>query len=137
MRDGGKIAIGLVIFLILITFPIWYNIAKGKATYVPQLAPAVRAVNTPSGKQCIRPTEYMIANHMNILNQWRDSVVRMGDRFFVAADGQVMERSLTHTCLNCHADKAEFCDKCHSYMGVDPYCWNCHVIPKETVNASR
>ena len=131
MRDGGKIVIGLVIFLILITFPIWYNIAKGKATYVPELAKPVK------GTECVRPTEFMIANHMDLLNQWRDSVVRLGERYYVDSHGQMVEMSLTHTCLDCHADKAEFCDKCHSYMGVEPYCWDCHVIPKETVNASR
>jgi len=32
--------------------------------------------------------------------------------------------------MNCHKDKAEFCDQCHSYMGVQPRCWDCHVYPK-------
>jgi hypothetical protein len=39
--------------------------------------------------------------------------------------------SLTRTCLDCHSNKAEFCDRCHTYMAVDPYCWDCHVEPKE------
>jgi hypothetical protein len=34
------------------------------------------------------------------------------------------------TCLGCHKNKSEFCDRCHSYSGVDPYCMDCHVLPK-------
>jgi hypothetical protein len=39
--------------------------------------------------------------------------------------------SLTGTCLDCHSDKEKFCDACHTYSAVDPYCWDCHVIPEE------
>jgi len=125
MRDKGKIMIGLVIFLILITFPVWYNVAKGKATYVPELQKPATAT------ECVRDTEYMTANHMDLLNQWRDLVVREGKRMDVDMHGNPVEMSLTRTCLDCHSDKAEFCDKCHDYMSVDPYCWDCHVDPKE------
>ncbi|MGD8893899.1 MAG: menaquinol oxidoreductase, partial [Desulfobacterales bacterium] len=37
-----------------------------------------------------------------------------------------------NTCLDCHEEKAEFCDKCHNYASVSPYCWECHIDPKET-----
>ena len=30
-------------------------------------------------------------------------------------------------CLDCHKNKSNFCDKCHDYMGVKPYCWECHA----------
>ena len=35
------------------------------------------------------------------------------------------------TCMVATAkDKARtFCDKCHNYTGVKPYCWDCHVEP--------
>jgi len=39
------------------------------------------------------------------------------------------DMSLSNTCLSCHTNKAEFCDKCHGYASVDPYCWDCHVDP--------
>ena len=29
-------------------------------------------------------------------------------------------------------DKADFCDKCHTYASVKPYCWDCHTEPKNT-----
>ena len=68
---------------------------------------------------------------MDLLNDWRDEVIRGHDRFFEGPDGSIMEKSLTNTCLSCHTDKDKFCDQCHDYAGVVPYCWECHIVPKE------
>lgn len=125
MHNGGKIILGLVVFLVLITFPVWYNIANDRAGYVPELEKAAR------GDNCVRDSSYMTANHMDLLNEWRDQVVRENDRWEVGDDGVRFERSLSNTCLNCHENKDKFCDKCHNYVGVDPYCWDCHLVPKE------
>lgn len=125
MHNGGKIILGLVIFLILITFPVWYNIANDKAGYVPELEKAAR------GDNCVRDSNYMTGYHMDLLNEWRDQVVRQDDRFEVGPDGVRYERSLSNTCLSCHVNKDKFCDQCHNYMGVQPYCWDCHLVPKE------
>ena len=46
------------------------------------------------------------------------------------ADHRRYYKSLSGTCMSCHDDKAGFCDKCHDYLGVQPYCWDCHVEPK-------
>jgi len=125
MHNGGKIILGLVIFLILITFPVWYNVANDRAGYVPELEKAAR------GDNCVRDSSYMTGFHMDLLNEWRDQVVRQNDRWEVGNDGVRYERSLSNTCLNCHENKDKFCDKCHDYMGVVPYCWDCHIVPKE------
>jgi len=37
--------------------------------------------------------------------------------------------------MKCHSNKKEFCDKCHNYMAVVPYCWSCHIAPKEEKGA--
>ena len=84
-------------------------------------------------KKCIESKEYMRANHMQILNDWRDTVVREGISNYTAADGRVIRMSLQHTCMDCHKNKKEFCDKCHEYAGVTPYCWTCHIEPKEKI----
>jgi hypothetical protein len=125
MQHAGKVITGLVVFLVLITFPVWYNMATGKSGYVPELEKPVK------GEQCVRDTDYMRSSHMNLLNEWRDQVVREGERYESGAAGYSYERSLSHTCLDCHENKEKFCDQCHNYMGVDPYCWSCHVVPKE------
>ena len=127
MYDASKVLIGLIVFVGLLFFPVWYNAASGKAGYSPELVKPVK------GETCVAATDYMRSNHMDLLNDWRDEVVRESDRVHVDEHGNRFEKSLTNTCLDCHADKAGFCDQCHNYMGVDPYCWDCHVIPTKEV----
>jgi hypothetical protein len=122
MSDKYKIYIGLIIFIAIVTFPFWYNL--GRAAPVPELAKA-------KGEMCVLPAEEMKTEHMKLLDVWRDTVVREGNRIYVNSSGKEFEMSLTNTCLDCHAEKAEFCDKCHNYASVSPYCWDCHVDPKE------
>jgi len=125
MYDANKIIPGLVIFLLLITIPIWYTIASEGTANVPE--PQI----VTEEKQCIEPTQYMKDNHMDLLDEWRESVVREGIRTYVASDGQKYDMRLTGTCMDCHSNKAEFCDQCHNYVGVEPNCWDCHVAPGE------
>lgn len=126
MYDGGKIIFGIVIFLILVTFPIWFNVANGKADYKPD--PKIETV----GEQCMASNDFMRRKHMDMLDTWREEVVRENVRYVVAPDGREYEMSLSNTCMKCHPNKAEFCDQCHNYMAVTPYCWQCHIEPKET-----
>ena len=126
MHDGGKILAGLAIFLVLVTFPFWFGAASGKADYRPdpQLAPGLQ------GKTCVEPKAFMRSYHMDLLDDWRDEAVRDGERIHVGHDGQAHDKSLTNTCLKCHSNKEQFCDQCHNYLGVSPYCWDCHVETK-------
>ena len=121
MYDASKILTGLVIFMVLITFPFWFSIASQKSGYVPE--PKL----PEDERECVESREYMKALHMDLLNQWRESVVRQGDRVYVSSRGKRYEMSLTGTCLGCHKEKTEFCDQCHDYVGTKPYCWDCHV----------
>ena len=123
MYNGGKIIIGLIIFVVLATIPFYANTGKsvefpGKLTADPH---DMHIGNIQIGD--------MRAEHMKVLDQWRDEVVRDGERF-ITFDGDQYEKSLQIGCLGCHA-KQEFCDKCHSYAGVKPYCWDCHFAEEE------
>lgn len=120
MHDAGKIVAGLVLFVGVITTPFWYAFARGKPAAMPELARAA------SSQPCVESTAYMRAHHMELLNDWRDAVVRVDDRIYVATDGKRHPMSLSGTCLGCHSDPEGFCDRCHDYVGIDPYCWNCH-----------
>ncbi len=116
-----KIILGLAVFAGLVASPVWYGKYFGTGTgQQPELAKPVE------GKQCIEPTSFMRANHMELLNSWRDDVVRNGQHVYVASDGARHEMSLTGTCLRCHADPAKFCIRCHEYSGVEAFCWDCH-----------
>jgi hypothetical protein len=37
-----------------------------------------------------------------------------------ASDNKTYDISLTGTCLKCHPNKVEFCDRCHNYNAVAP-----------------
>ncbi|NMW20865.1 MAG: sulfate reduction electron transfer complex DsrMKJOP subunit DsrJ [Chlorobiaceae bacterium] len=81
--------------------------------------------------RCIATKEFMRANHMRVLNEWRNSAVREGDRIYLASNGSKFEKSL-NTCLECHKKNRLFCFNCHMYANVKPKCWNCHLSPMET-----
>ena len=122
MKDKKKILAGLVIFIAVITFPFWFNL--GKAAPAPELELTAKA---KAAKTCVMPTAFMKAEHMQLLDVWRHNVVRNGERAFVNAEGKLFDMSLSNTCLDCHSNKAEFCDRCHNYASVRPYCWDCHL----------
>ncbi len=127
MKDKGLIIAGLIIFFALLTSPFWYNL--GKASVAPE---PVLSQKAKEAKECVLPIEYMKAEHMQLLDKWREKVVRTGQRLHVNDNGKSFEMSLSNTCLDCHSNKADFCDKCHTYASVDPYCWDCHIDnPKE------
>lgn len=129
MYDFGKVIAGLLIFLALATSPLWINAISEEGPAAPEIK------SPPNGaKECVADTDYMRSSHMDLLNNWRDDVVRRDDRWYnFDLDGveTTVRKSLTETCLSCHSNKTEFCDACHAYTAVDPYCWDCHVIPKE------
>lgn len=120
MYDGGKIVSGLLIFVGLFTFPFWYDISNKKAIEKPN---PLLPVNQ---KECIEDKNFMSANHMTLLDKWRYEVVREGLTYYTSPSGIEYKMRLTRTCLNCHSNSSEFCDQCHNYVGVSPYCWDCH-----------
>lgn len=129
MYDKGKIIAAIVIFLALVTYPFYRNM--GKAVAKPDLKLDTPVIQQLTEKKCIESKEFMAANHMKLLNQWRDSVVRGGNKIYTSTSGKTYQMSLQNTCMNCHSNKKQFCDECHRYASVKPYCWDCHITPKE------
>ena len=129
MNDKTKIVTGLVIFVFIVISPFLYNMGKSTSAPEPKLSDKAKAA-----KQCVEPKAYMKAEHMQLLDVWRTSVVREGKRIYASSNGNQYNMSLSSgedSCLGCHTDKAEFCDQCHNYASVTPYCWDCHIDPKE------
>jgi hypothetical protein len=126
MYDRGKIVTGIVIGLALFLFPFYYNAGGAKKAPEPVLTDKAK-----EAKLCIEPKEYMRTNHMKVLDTWREDVVRTAQRTTQSADNKTYLMSLQSTCMDCHSNKTKFCDQCHNYLGVAPYCWDCHIAPKE------
>ena len=126
MNEKWKVIVGLAIVLIIGTFPIWYSLAIGDSGPRPEL------VYPEEEENCVESKEFMVANHMDLLNDWRDAVVRDGVRVYESeAYDETFEMSLTDTCMGCHTSREDFCTRCHDYANVDPYCWDCHLEPEE------
>jgi hypothetical protein len=126
MYNSGKVITGLVIFVVFFTAPFLYGLVKSEPPPEPELSAKAK-----QAKQCVENKQYMVESHMQMLNEWRDGAIREGKRVYVAADGKSYTVSLQNTCMECHNNKSKFCDQCHNYAGVNPYCWECHIEPKE------
>lgn len=145
MSDKPKIIAGLVVGAVVLTFPLWYAPAAGRPDSAPQYA-------LPEG-HCVEAN--MKAQHMQLLQSWRNAVVREGQTEYVSKSyGDKYRMRLTETCLlECHGLAANkkaasaaagsvaahpgqtaqqaFCYQCHSYAGVRPTCWDCHLESQE------
>ncbi len=132
MNDKKLIIIGLLIFFGVCSSVCWYNwlSAAEKGAPEPLLSEKAKAAG-----YCVVPKDKMKAEHMKILDQWREHVVRTGKREYVIPEtGRTFNMSLStgeDSCMGCHSNKSEFCDRCHDYASVKPYCWDCHLEPKE------
>lgn len=123
MYNKGIIIPGLIVFVLLVTFPFWFNAFSTASTVPkPELPPG-------GEKQCVAPAAEMRASHMVMLNEWRDDVLRNGNRNTVTVAGKEYRRGLQMACMECHTNKEKFCDSCHVYTSVTPYCWDCHLTP--------
>jgi len=128
--NKNYIITGLVIFVLTVLSPFWFNmITTTQAAPEPELLG-----NAKQAKQCVLDKYDMRANHMALLDEWRDSVVRDTNRLYTNERDKTFEMSLStgdQSCLGCHEDKSKFCDTCHTYASTSPYCWECHTNPKE------
>jgi hypothetical protein len=125
MRDRVLIAAGLLLFVLLVTYPISHGVLAKTGTAGPQIKLPEQA------KNCVAPLAYMRTSHMNLLMDWRQGAVRDHILKYKGYGGKTYDVNLSGTCLGkCHTNKKEFCDRCHAYAAVSgPYCWDCHVDP--------
>ncbi|MCJ7683103.1 MAG: sulfate reduction electron transfer complex DsrMKJOP subunit DsrJ [Desulfobacteraceae bacterium] len=126
MYDGGKIIIGLIIGIGLFLSPFFYNAGKAAKAPDPQLTAKAKEAQVCVGKKA-----YMRESHFTLLDEWRQTAVRDGERYYTAYNGKKYYKSLQVTCMDCHSNKTKFCDQCHNYLDVVPYCWDCHIVPEE------
>jgi hypothetical protein len=124
MYNKGTIIAGLALFVLFVTFPIWFNGLDAGPLPKPELPPG-------GEKLCVAPASEMRDNHMQLLNEWRDDVLRNSDRVSVTVAGKEYRKGLQTACMQCHSNKEKFCDSCHEYAAVQPTCWDCHLTPVE------
>jgi hypothetical protein len=132
--NKGPVFLGILVFLALALFPFYNNFGKTNKKPEPKVdTPAIMEYEKLNGKkECVESKEFMRGEHMQILNQWRDSVVRDDYRGYKSnTNGKRWNMSLQNGCMKCHSNKKKFCDECHNYLAVKPFCWDCHIQPVE------
>ncbi|MDR2799906.1 MAG: sulfate reduction electron transfer complex DsrMKJOP subunit DsrJ [Desulfovibrio sp.] len=124
MYNARPVLAGIAIVVILFSAPFWTG-RLGRDYKDTGVVPP------ENEKSCIEDTGLMRSRHMQLLNEWRDEALRGENRSYTAADGKTWAVSLRNTCLSCHANYREFCERCHEANSVYPYCWTCHVLSVE------
>jgi cytochrome c len=116
-------------------FAHWLKLVVLLGVMVISIAPVHRAVadvelpglENRKGDKCVDDEDFIRRNHPDLLKHHRDEVVRKGIR--------TTKYSLKK-CVECHASaktgsvataKDDFCVACHSYVGVELECWECHA----------
>ena len=127
MYNKGTVIAGLALFVLFVTFPIWFNGLDAGPLPKPELPPG-------GEKECVAPAAVMRDTHMQLLNVWRDDVLRNSDRVSVTVGGKEYRKGLQMACMQCHTNKEKFCDTCHEYASVTPTCWDCHLTPAEAAS---
>ncbi len=87
MNDKKLIIAGLIIFVFIFIFPFLYNLCGTTEAVDPVLSEKAQAA-----KFCVVSKEKMKVDHMQILDEWRDVVVRKGERVYVNSNGQALRR---------------------------------------------
>jgi hypothetical protein len=115
-------------------FAHWLKLAVLLGVVAMSIAPLQRAVadvelpglQNHKGEKCVDDEDFIRRNHPDLLKHHRDDTVRKGIR--------TTKYSLKN-CVECHASaktgsvasaKDDFCVACHSYVGVELECWECH-----------
>jgi len=136
--NKGPVFLGIAVFLALALFPFYNNFGKAVKPPEPKTdTPEIMEYEKLNGKkECVESKAFMRAEHMVLIYDWRDSVVRDMNRQYVStATGKRFNMSLQNGCMHCHSSKKKFCDECHNYLAVKPFCWDCHIQPKEKEEA--
>ncbi|MDD3581173.1 MAG: sulfate reduction electron transfer complex DsrMKJOP subunit DsrJ [Desulfobacca sp.] len=135
--NRNLILAGIIVFVALITYPIWNLQGKSVPPPDPKLDTPVIQKMAEQDRKCIEDKTYMRNYHMQMLDEWRDQVVRNGNREYTSLSGKKYTASLQNTCLECHSNKSQFCDQCHNYVGVAPYCWGCHLTREKKLAEAK
>lgn len=70
MYHANKIIPGIIIFVLVMTFPFWFNLGD-QAYSTPDL------VLPEDEEYCVESVEYMRSEHMALLDEWRDHLSGM------------------------------------------------------------
>ncbi len=107
----------MIITAVILLIPLGYGVVSLASSNDTQ--PFIEKPDEKYDK-CVRDTEYMRLNHMDLLKEIRDDAMRRGKR------GEIT----LNDCRKCHTSRERFCDKCHNVVNAQLDCYGCHYFPK-------
>ena len=81
MYNAKAVILGILVFAVLFSTPFWANFGGTKDYKRPAI------VLPQNEKECVEPVEFMRAEHMYLLNEWRDQALRYENRTYVSSTG--------------------------------------------------
>ncbi|TET37593.1 MAG: hypothetical protein E3J72_05490 [Planctomycetota bacterium] len=106
----------MIALAVILLIPLGYGVISSAASNDTQ--PFLEKPDEKYDK-CVRDTEYMRLNHMDLLKSIRDEVIHEGKK----AEVKLKD------CRECHMSRERFCDKCHNVVNLQPNCFGCHYYP--------
>src|SRR5512143_4142814 len=114
LYDVSKTSNRILVFAAIAAFPVYYNIGRVNAKPEPKVdTPAIQEWEKQYGKkECVESKEFMRTEHMQLINLWRDSVVRdMNRQYISTSNHKKFNMSLQNGCMQCHSNKKKFSDE--------------------------
>ncbi len=124
-----------IVAAVIIVLPIGFSLVWAVAA--PSAGGAEPFLVMPEGEEeCVEEVTYMRFQHMDLLLDLRDEVVREGSHRQVVLDGQVRQITLDG-CWDCHTDRTQFCNRCHDSVNLNLNCFKCHHDPSSELTAAE
>ncbi len=105
---------GSLVFVVLATSPLWYNALSAASPDAPELAAADQRGDRVRRGDRVHAGEPHGSARRVARRRWCATATAT---YVSEPTGKDYEMSLTDTCMDCHANKAQFCDACHNYVG--------------------
>ena len=113
MNKNRLVALGLILFVLLFTFPVLMNLGKSVAkTQPPAMLQDQKAMQELADKLGVKNIDEFRERHKQVLAEWKDIVVRDGKRVYVTKDGREIPISLQNL-----ASQPQYCSDCHDMRG--------------------
>ena len=115
---------------VVILIPLGYSVIASVAAARPDVPDVF--LEKPDEGECVDDTEFMRYQHMDLLLELRDAVVREGERGEIVREADGVVRAVTlDGCWECHTERSTFCDRCHTAvnLNLDIDCFRCHHDP--------
>jgi hypothetical protein len=118
-ENRGRVATVLAIVILL---PLGFSLAGAVFADEEEMPGVFLEQPDPRYENCVRDAEYMRFQHMDLLKETRERVIREGVKGGITLAG----------CGDCHRNRDRFCNRCHEAVTLNLDCFGCHYYPESS-----